>query len=80
MLETEKRKCSCFLVLVRKVVPFQNYANGGGGEVESSCGVVVASSRFQIAIFQIKDYQNGVRDTFNFHFSFFISKKRSKTE
>ena len=32
----------------------QNYANGGGGEVEASCGVVVASRRFQIAIFQIK--------------------------
>ena len=47
---------------------FQNYANGGGGEVEASCGVVVASRGFQTAIFQIKDYQNGVRDIFNFHF------------
>ena len=33
---------------------FEKYANGGGGEVEASCGVVVASHRFQIAIFQIK--------------------------
>ena len=45
---------SFVLVLVRKVVSFQNYANGGGGEVEASCGDVVASRRFQIAIFQIK--------------------------
>ena len=59
---------------------FENYANGGGGEVEASCGVVVASHRFQIDIFQIKDYQNGVRDSFNFHFSLLISKKRSKME
>ena len=54
LLETEKRKCFCYLFLVRKVVSSQNYANGGGGEVEASCGVVVASRRFQIAIFQIK--------------------------
>ena len=33
---------------------FQNDANGGGGEVEETCGVVVASRRFQIAIFQTK--------------------------
>ena len=57
---------------------FQNYANGGGGEVEACCGVVVASHRFQIAFFQIKNDQNGVRDTFNFHFSLLIFKKRSK--
>ena len=37
-----------FLILVRKVVSFQNYANGGGGEVEALNGVLVASHRFQI--------------------------------
>ena len=71
---------SFVLFLVRKVVSFQNYANGDGGEVEELSGVLVASRCFQTAIFQIKDYQNGVRDTFNFHFSLLISKKRSKTE
>ena len=35
-------------------VTFQNYANGGGGEVESRNGVLVASHRFQICFFQIK--------------------------
>ena len=44
---------SC-LVLVRKLLSFQKYANGGGGEVEVSIGVCFASHRFQIAIFQIK--------------------------
>ena len=47
---------------------------GGGGKLRRRG----ASCRFQIPIFQIKDYQNGVRDTFNFHFSLLISKKRSK--
>ena len=44
VIETELRKP--FLVLVRKVVSFQKYANGGGGEVEAHCGVVVALHRF----------------------------------
>ena len=52
VFEAELRK-SC-LFLVRKVLSFQKYANGGGGEVEARCGVLVASKRFQIAIFQIK--------------------------
>ena len=58
----------------------QNHRNGDGGEEEANCGVVVASRRFQIAIFQ-KNYQNGVRDTFNFHFLLCFPKngvKRSK--
>ena len=44
-----------FLILVLKVVLFQKYANGGGGEVEVTIGVCVASHRFRIAIFQIKN-------------------------
>ena len=35
-----ERDESCFLVLVRKVVSFQNYANGGGGEVNGGGGEV----------------------------------------
>ena len=42
------------LFLVRKVVLFQKYANGGGGEVAARIGVLVASHRFQICFFQIK--------------------------
>ena len=52
VFEAELRK-SC-LVLVRKVLSFPKYANGGGGEAEVCCGVLVAWQRFQIAIFQIK--------------------------
>ena len=44
MFEAELRKS--FLVLVRKVLSFQKYANGGGGEVEARCGAVVACHRF----------------------------------
>ena len=47
-----ERDESCFLVLVRKVVSFQNYANGDGGEVEELSGVLVASHRFQIDFFR----------------------------
>ena len=43
---------SCYLVLVRKVVSFQNYANGGGGEVEELSAVFVASHSFQIDFFR----------------------------
>ena len=44
-----ERDDSFVLVLV---VSFQNYANGGGGEVEELSGVLVASHRFQIDFFR----------------------------
>ena len=59
---------------------FQNYANGGGGEVDLRIGVIAAFHHLQIAFFQTKFVKTGVRDSFNFHFSLLIFKKRSKTE
>ena len=50
----ESVHCPCDFFLVLKLLYFQKYGNGGGGEVEALCGVVVASHGFQIAIFQIK--------------------------
>ena len=40
-------------------------------------GVIVAFHHLQIAFFQIKFVKTGVRDSFNFHFSLLIFKKRS---
>ena len=52
------------------------WRRGGGGKLRRCCCV----SSFSNCYFSDKNYQNGVRDTFNFHFSLLISKKRSKME
>ena len=44
----------CYLILLNLVVSFQNYANGGSGEVEELSGVLVASHCFQIDFFRYK--------------------------
>ena len=47
---------------------------GGGGKLRRRCCV----SSFSNCYFSDKIDQNGVRHSFNFHFSLLISKKRSK--
>ena len=47
---------------------------GGGGTLRRRCCV----SSFLNCYFSDRIYQNGVRHSFNFHFSLLISKKRSK--
>ena len=47
---------------------------GGGGKLRRRCSV----SSFSNCYFSDKIDQNGVRHSFNFHFSLLISKKRSK--
>ena len=49
-------------------------AGVGGGKLRRRCCV----SSFLNCYFSDKIYQNGVRHSFNFHFSLLISKKRSK--